>query len=335
MKRKIMPLEILFSVIISATILFVISLICLEIKTYSQKISKHSEASIIASNIIENMKVRTFDDIGKYIDGMSYIGISKRLEGNIQYVTIHGNEFNEKFFGTEIPKDYVVELQIEKYGEEFEVIKKITLKVSYSINRKSESLEVSTIIERENINECNTPIINNEYLDDIKFNVEEYEIIPIKFLENNKNTFVTTSKDDIEWFNYSAKRWAKIIVFEKENVTLKNLFVNSDGTVNEYVNYNGQTLRLRDYIYVWIPNFSISDDVTYFRYGTGKKAIKHDFLYMNGKYMYLNKTAEEIKDISIECNFEGISGVWRKLGDEEDIYYKNFNQTKYAPINIY
>ena len=71
MKRKIMPLEIIFSVIVSATILFIISLICLEIKAYSQKINKQSEASIIASNIIENKKVRSFDDIGKYIDEMS------------------------------------------------------------------------------------------------------------------------------------------------------------------------------------------------------------------------------------------------------------------------
>lgn len=334
MKRKIMPLEIIFSVIVSATILFIISLICLELKSYSQKITKQSEASIIASNIIENMKVRTFDDIGKYIDEMSYIGISKRLEGNIQYVTVHGNEFNEKFFGTEIPKDYVVELQIEKIGEEFEIIKKIILKVNYLVNRKSESLEVSTIIERENIDECNVPVITNEYLADINLNNEEYEIVPIKYSEN-KDSFVTTTKDDAEWFNYSVKRWAKIIAFAKGKESLKDLFINADGTVNEYINYNGQTLRLRDYIYVWIPNFSISDDITYFRYGTGKKAIKHDFLYMNGKYMYLNKTAEEIKDISEDCNFEGISGVWKRLDDEDDVYYSNFNQTKYAPINIY
>ena len=51
--------------------------------------------------------------------------------------------------------------------------------------------------------------------------------------------------------------------------------------------------------------------------------------------MYLNKTAEEIKDISEDCNFEGISGVWKRLDDEDDVYYSNFNQTKYAPINIY
>ena len=50
--------------------------------------------------------------------------------------------------------------------------------------------------------------------------------------------------------------------------------------------------------------------------------------------MYLNKIGEEIKDISDECNFEGIYGVWRKIGDNQDAYYSNFNKTKYAPQRL-
>ena len=29
----------------------------------------------------------------------------------------------------------------------------------------------------------------------------------------DKKCFVTTTKDDAEWFNYSAKQWAKILIF--------------------------------------------------------------------------------------------------------------------------
>lgn len=86
---------------------------------------------------------------------------------------------------------------------------------------------------------------------------------------------------------------------------------------------------------MWIPNFSIEDNITYFRYNASKKAIKMEFSYVDGKYLYLNKVGEEIKDISNKCNFDGIYGVWKKLGDIEDEYYNNFNKTKYAPIKLY
>ena len=60
-----------------------------------------------------------------------------------------------------------------------------------------------------------------------------------------------------------------------------------------------------------------------------------DFNYIDGKYLYLNKIGEEVKDISEECNFEGVYGVWKKIDDQTNVYYKNFNKTKYAPQILY
>lgn len=334
MKKKIMPLEIIFSIIVVCSIIFCITLISFEIKISSQRINKKSEAALISSNMLENIKIRNFDDIDKYIEETSYVGISKRIEGNVQYITIFGNEFTEKFFGTQIPSDYIVELQIENYGEQFNLVKNIKVAVKYSVNKKVESVDVSTVVERENIRECNPPVINDEYFNSLDIYLDDYEIIPIKYSEND-NCYIVTSSDDIEWYNYSSKKWAKVVVFSREGDSLKDLFLNQDGTLNENINYYNSILDLKNYIYVWIPNFSIKDDISYFRYGTGKKAIKMELLYSNNKFLYLNKTGEDVKDISEECSFEGISGVWKKLGVEDDAYYKNFNLTKYAPINIY
>lgn len=334
MKKKIMPLEIIFSIIVVCSIIFCITLISFEIKISSQRINKKSEAALISSNILENIKTRNFDDIDKYIEETSYVGISKRIEGNVQYITVFGNEFTEKFFGTQIPSDYIVELQIENYGEQFNLVKNIKVAVKYSVNKKVESVDVSTVVERENIRECNPPVINDEYFNSLDIYLDDYEIIPIKYSEND-NCYIVTSTDDIEWYNYYSKKWAKVVVFSREGDSLKDLFLNQDGTLNENINYYNSILDLKNYIYVWIPNFSIKDDISYFRYGTGKKAIKMELLYSNDKFLYLNKTGEDVKDISEECSFEGISGVWKKLGVEDDAYYKNFNLTKYAPINIY
>lgn len=333
MKKRIMPLEIFFSSIIIISIIFIITVISLEIKMYSQKINKETEASIIASNIIENIKVRSYDDVEKYIEELSYVGITKKIENNVQYVTVQGNEFSEKFFGTQIPKDYVLEFQAENNEEGFNVQKKISIMLKYNINKNAEDFSISTIIERENINECNAPIISDEYFKDFGISDDEFEIIPIKYSES-KGCYVTTTKEDLEWYNYSAKIWAKVIVFYRDGENLKEFFVNQDGTVKNIAYYNNLALNIQNYMYVWIPNFSIKDDTTYFRYKAGKKAIKMDFDYINGKYLYLNKIREEIKDISEECSFEGIYGVWRKLGDEQDSYYSNFNKTKYAPQRL-
>ena len=334
MKKKIMPLEIIFSIIVVLSIIFVVTLISFEIKIFSQRINKKSEAAIISSNILENIKIRNFEDVEKYIEELSFVGISKRIEGEIQYITVYGNEFNEKFFGTQIPNDYIIELQIENYGEQFNLVKNIKISVKYLIRKKVESVDVSTVIERESIGECNSPIINDEYFSSINIELDDYEIIPIKYL-SNIDSYIVTSVDDVEWYNYSSKKWAKVAVFTKYGEDLKSLFVNQDGSLNETANYNGSIIDLKNYIYVWIPNFSIKDDISYFRYGTGKKAIKMELLYNNNKFLYLNKKGEDVKDISEECSFEGVSGVWRKLGEENDPYYSNFNLTKYAPIDIY
>lgn len=334
MKKRIIPLEIIASVLIIATIVFIITLISLEIKVYSQRINKKMEATLIASNILENIKTRSYDNIEKYISELSYVGISKKIENNIQYVTVFGNEFSEKIFGTQIPKDYIVELQSENYGNDFNVLKKISVIVEYEVNGKPENFSLSSIIERENIEECNSPVISEEYFKEFNITELEYDIVPIKYSEDI-DKFVVTSKEDEEWYNYSVKRWAKVIAIPKKSKITINDFKNDDVTLKSAINYENETFYLTDYMYVWIPNFSVKDNVTYFRYSTGKKAIKNDFMYVDGKYLYLNKIGEEIKDISIECSFEGVLGVWKKFGNEQDIYYSNFNQTKYAPINIY
>ncbi len=332
MKKRIMSLEIFFSIIIIFSIIFIVTVICLEIRLYSQKINKEAEASRIASNIIENIKMKSYDDVEKYIEELSYVGITKKIENNIQYVTIDGNLFSENFFGTQIPKDYTIDFQTENYGEGFNIQKRIDLTINYKINQRIEDFKVSSVIDRESINECNSPIISDEYFKELGISEKDFEIIPIKYSEEKKS-YITTTKDDFEWFNYSAKLWAKVLVFEKEE-SLKDYFINEDGTVNRLIENEKTTLKMEDYLYVWIPNFSTKEDETFFRYKASKKVIKMDFNYIDGKYLYLNKIGEEIKDISEECSFEGIYGVWKKLNDENDAYYKNFNQTKYAPQKL-
>lgn len=133
---------------------------------------------------------------------------------------------------------------------------------------------------------------------------------------------------DDQWYNYYAKEWAKILVFPKSGETIKNQFINNKGVINN-------TPELQKYMYTWIPNFSVRDNISYFRYGSGKNLIRQDVLYSNGEYLYLNTISDDIPDISNECSFYGINGVWRKVNDADDVYFTAFNVTKFGPINLH
>ncbi len=333
MKKKIVPLEIFFSLIITICIFSIIILMCLEIGLYKENITKKIDATTIASNILENIKTRSYENIEQYIEQISSIGISKTLENNALNIIVSGKDFTGTFFGTSIPEDYEAKIIIENSNSDFDIAKNISVIINYEINNQNQNITLSSTIERENVKEYNSPIINDQYFKDLNINTYDYDIIPIKYLDNTKE-YVTTTKDDKEWFNYYAKKWAKVVVFAKDADNLKDFFIDETGKVKNVVNYNGYILNITNYMYVWIPNFSIKDNIAYFRYGTGKRCIRMGFLNQNGKYLYLNRVQEEIADVSPDCSFEGIYGVWRKLGDTQDEYYKTFNLTKFAPIDI-
>ena len=332
MNKKIIPLEIVFSVVVIVIVISIITLICLQMNIDIKKIKNNSEASIIASNILENMNARSFEDIEKYIDEFSGVGVSKELEDKLQNIIIYGDEFVGKFFGTEIPSNYIVDFSL-KDDTDFDILKNVDLKISYKGENNPTIIDLSTVIEREKITECNLPIITDDYFESLNINSKDYNIIPIKYSKNN-NSYIITTRDDADWYNYSSKKWAKVIVLP-QNSEMEKLFIDEHDKINSEVIIDGKIVKIEDFIYVWIPNFSQKDNISYFRYGTGKNAIRMSFIYSNNKYLYLNRVSEEIKDISPECSFDGLYGVWRKLNDEEDEYYKNFNNTRFAPINIY
>lgn len=330
MEKKFIQIELLFSIIIVIIVLSIITLVCVEIQKQLKVVNIKTEASLIASNIFQNINLRTFDDVNEYIQDFSGVGVSKKLDESKQKIAIIGNEFSDTFFGTEIPNGYEVIFEVENISKDFDISKNILITI-----KENDIIEkFSTILEKENIQECNSPIINDAYLNYLGFTNDDYDIIPIKYSYEFEK-FIVTNRNDKEWYNYSSKKWAKVLIFSSDGDNLKDLFIDENGIVKNTVEYADVVLDITNYIYIWIPNFSIKDNISYFRYGTSKKAIKLDFRNYNGKNLYLNRVSEEISDISEDCSFDGIYGVWRKLNDYNDIYYQNFNKTKFAPINLY
>lgn len=332
--NKIIYFEIIFSCICIFIITLIISIIFANIYIKSIKISKNAEATSIMTNILENMRKRTFKEFENYIEGLSIVGTSKQIENEKQIIFVNGVECQEKFFGTDIPKDYNLIVEISKTDKNFDLAKNVNIMIYYSILGKSYSLNMDTLIEREKIEEVNEPIINNDYFKFLNIDIDDYEIIPIKY-SDNLNSYVVTTIGDPEWYNYSSKEWAKVIIFAKEGYVSKDNFIDANGNISKQLTYDDAVLNLYNYMYTWIPNFSKKDNETYFRYASGKNAIKLDYLYEEGKYLYYYSVSDEIENISPTCSFDGVYGVWRNVLDLDDEYYKSFCDTKYGPINLH
>lgn len=332
--NKIIFFEIIFSCSLIFIMFIIISIIFANICINSVKITRNAEATSIMTNILENMRKRTFYEFENYIDGLSIVGISKQIENETQIISVNGNECQEKFFGTDIPKNYNLILEISETDKNFDLDKAVNILISYNIFGKSYSLEMDTLIEREKIKEVNEPIINNEYFNSLNIKAEDYEIIPIKF-SYDSNTYVITTAGDPEWYNYSSKDWAKVLVFAKNEKFSKDSFVDFNGNISKQITLDGKILNLYEYMYVWIPNFSMKDNKTYFRYASGKNVIRMDYLQNENKYLYFYSVSDEIENISPDCSFDGIYGVWKNVLDTQDEYYKCFNITKYGPINLH
>lgn len=328
--NKMLIIELILSFFIIIIISSIITIVCLKIKSESKYINNSSKDSIIITNILENMNSRRYSEIEEYINNLSVVGVTKTFEENEQVITVDGKVFQEKFFGTEIPFGVIIELRIQDLDENFDIQKN----VSITLKSNNQVSEISSVIEREIVDNCNKPEITNEYFKELGISLDEYEVIPIKY-SYKTNSYVVTTNGDKDWYNYFAKEWAKVLIFPIYGEDLKNQFIKSNGEINNQINYNGYILDLKNYIYTWIPNFSVKDNVSYFRYGNGKNSIKQDLLYNNGEYLYLNTISEVVEDISEDCHFNGVSGVWRKADNSEDVYFSSFNATRFGPINMH
>lgn len=332
--NKIIYFEVIFSCVCIFIITLIIGMIFANIHIKSVKISKNAEATSIMTNILENMRKRTFKEFENYIEGLSIVGTTKQIENEKQIIFVNGVECQEKFFGTDIPEGYNLIVEISKTDKNFELAKNVNIIIYYSIFGKSYSLNMDSLIEREKIEEVNEPIINNDYFKFLNIDIDDYEIIPIKY-SDDLNSYVVTNVGDSEWYNYSSKEWAKVIIFAKEGYVSKDAFIDINGNVSKQAIFDDVVLDLYNYMYTWIPNFSKKDNETYFRYAAGKNAIKLDYLYEEGKYLYYYSVSDEIENISQGCSFDGVYGVWRNVLDVDDEYYKCFCGTKYGPINLH
>ena len=170
----------------------------------------------------------------------------------------------KSFFGTDIPEGYNLIVEISETDKDFDLAKNIDITVYYNIFGKSYFRNMETLIEREKIEEVNEPIINNDYFKFLNIDVDDYDIIPIKY-SKDLNSYIVTTFGDSEWYNYlsSDPIWANAMlsdgkykvgevavgqVVQNNNSTIEQTEINQDGIISlektaSYEEYNSGNKR--------------------------------------------------------------------------------------------
>ena len=156
----------------------------------------------------------------------------------------------EKIFDTKIPKGYKVELTSQSINAgdslpKYDLIKKINVKVTFTVSKTEQNVSLYTSKEREQLAEVNKPDIDS-------LNVTGKSYVPIKYSTTQK-AYVVTDEKDINWYDYSNKVWAMVYVDSLSNI---NIIKNAGKLSTAQANSTGN-------IYYWIPRFSTDGQALY------------------------------------------------------------------------
>ena len=145
--------DVIISLLIILMAISTIGMIFLNIKSTTRFTDAKTGATRIATNIIENIN-------GTYYDAVQNFDS-----------TVEGTE--QQIFNTKIPNGYIVQLTIEKPKDELDneveedIAKKVTVRVKRKNSSDNEVVEISKVIEKEIVRECNSPNFTEEYIKQI------------------------------------------------------------------------------------------------------------------------------------------------------------------------
>ena len=303
----------------------VISMVYINLTNGSKNVNRTAGATRIATNILENIDKMSYEQYNKALDAFATNdskGWTVTGDANAKTITLEGKKTGtEKIFDTKIPKGYKVELSSQSINAgdslpKYDLIKKINVKVTFTVSKTEQNVSLYTSKEREQLAEVNKPDIDSLEITASK------SYVPIKY-STTQQAYVVTNENDTNWYNYSNKVWAMVYVDSLSNInSIKNAGKLSTAQANSTGN-----------IYYWIPRFSTDGQA----------------LYNASNYPITNiqiKTPDGTQAMSIfsvgtatlsadtnEFNSNGKKGLWKaKNLLNSDGTMQAFNRTKFGPV---
>ena len=200
--------------------------------------------------------------------------------------------------------------QMEGNTDKLDLVKEITMSVTYKLGDKDQTIEIKTAKSREKLEVPNKPD-----LDKIAITEGQY-IYPIKYVNGN---WEVTSKDDTNWYDYDRGLWGTAVVTATPK-SIGDVITKTDGT-----------------IYLWIPRFEYTPNPN----SEDKYVV--NFLYKNtNKRIVVKEGITKIEDRELKSVEDSIpnefiqnknTGVWIRKVELDKEPYKYFNLTKYKLDN--
>lgn len=211
--------------------------------------------------------------------------------------------------------------QMEGNTDKLDLVKEITMSVTYKLGDKDQTIKIKTAKSREKLEVPNKPD-----LDKIAITEGQY-IYSIKYVNGN---WKVTSKDDTNWYDYNRGLWGTAVV------------TNTQKSIGDVITYADGT------IYLWIPRFEYSPNpnsvdkyVVNFLYKNTNKRI----VIKNGTTKIENRELESTEN-SLPSQFtkpgeygdpkwknEELTGVWIRNGQLDADPYRYLNKSKYKIDN--
>ena len=221
------------------------------------------------------------------------------------------NNLDEKI-STNEGKPYKAQVSVTKYNQiegntdKLDLVKEITMSVTYKLGDKDQTIEIKTAKSREKLEVPNKP-----NLDKLAITERQY-IYPIKYVNEN---WKVTSKDDTNWYDYNRGLWGTVVVTTSQK-SIGDVITKTDGT-----------------IYLWVPRFEYSPNPN----SEDKYVV--NFLYKNtNKRIVVKEGITRIEDRELKSVKDSIpnefiqnenTGVWITKGDLSHDPYLFLNKSKY------
>ena len=280
---------------VALAILFsgIIATLSYNIYVTSSSLKRSSEALEYITSTFEYVATQYYDNV---------------TEDNIkEYI----NNLDEKI-STNEGKPYKAQVSVTKYNQiegntdKLDLVKEITMSVTYKLGDKDQTIEIKTAKSREKLEVPNKP-----NLDKLAITERQY-IYPIKYVNEN---WKVTSKDDTNWYDYNRGLWGTVVVTTTQK-SIGDVITKTDGT-----------------IYLWVPRFEYSPNPN----SEDKYVV--NFLYKNtNKRIVVKEGITRIEDRELKSVKDSIpnefiqnenTGVWITKGDLSHDPYLFLNKSKY------
>ncbi len=238
-------------------------------------------------------------DVFEYIDKTYYDDVNKesltRYFNNKYYYQEDGatsKEDAEAMVGDDVTTPFKVKIDVQNYNEiqgnedKLDLVKEITMSVTYKLGGKDQIVEIKRIKSRETLVTPNKPELSLITL------VEGERIYPIKEMNGN---YVVCNSNDSNWYNYEENKPAQVVVTTTELA------------IGDTVNSTDDNIK----IYKWTPRYAENSegDIKYLYSNTNK--------YVGEQEGYQKLISlEDDYFVDEKFNANNSSGIWELISSD-------------------